>query len=154
MRDIFLERVGNNEEEQIQDSRTHPDILRNILCGAYTVTWYSRTPPQRCADHKGNCGTNLFRPDAGVERDQGNLQYQMLYSRKHNFLWNCEVCLQNNKSPCVYLAVAKRKHGWYNDENELMFGSISYKPDIYCNVGSSCDREGYLWIIRKRLSGW
>lgn len=38
MRDIFLERVGNNGEEQIQDSRTHPDILRNILCGAYTVT--------------------------------------------------------------------------------------------------------------------
>ena len=38
MRDIFLERVGNNEEEQIQDSRTHPDILRNILRGAYTVT--------------------------------------------------------------------------------------------------------------------
>jgi hypothetical protein len=27
MRDIFLERVGNNGEEQIQDSRTHPDIL-------------------------------------------------------------------------------------------------------------------------------
>ena len=38
MRDIFLERVGSNGEEQIQDSRTHPDILRDILCDAYTVT--------------------------------------------------------------------------------------------------------------------
>ncbi len=28
---------------------------------------------------------------------------------------------------------------------------ISRKPDIYCNVGGNCDREGYLWIIRKRL---
>jgi hypothetical protein len=37
MRDIFLKRVGNNGEEQIQDSRTHSDILRNILCGAYTA---------------------------------------------------------------------------------------------------------------------
>lgn len=27
MRDIFLERVGNNGEEQIQDSRIYPDIL-------------------------------------------------------------------------------------------------------------------------------
>lgn len=36
-------------------------------------------------------------------------------------------------------------------KNELMFGSISHKPDIYCSVGGSCDREGYLWIIRKRL---
>lgn len=36
-------------------------------------------------------------------------------------------------------------------KNELMFGSISHKPGIYCNVGGSCDREGYLWIIRKRL---
>ena len=27
MRDIFLERVDNNGEKQIQDSRTHPDIL-------------------------------------------------------------------------------------------------------------------------------
>ena len=36
MRDIFLERVGNNGEEQIQDSRTHPDILRNIL---YSGVW-------------------------------------------------------------------------------------------------------------------
>lgn len=36
-------------------------------------------------------------------------------------------------------------------KNELMFDSISHKPDIYCNVGGSCDREGYLWIIRKRL---
>ena len=25
------------------------------------------------------------------------------------------------------------------------------QPDIYCSVGGSCDREGYLWIIRKRL---
>ena len=38
MRDIFLERVGSNGKEQIQDNRIHPDILRNILCGAYTVT--------------------------------------------------------------------------------------------------------------------
>jgi hypothetical protein len=52
------------------------------------------------------------------------------------------------------LAVAKREHRWYNDENELMFGSVSHKPDIYCNVGGSCDREGYLWIIRKRLLKW
>ena len=28
-------------------------------------------------------------------------------------------------------------------KNELMFGSISHKPDIYCSVGGSCDREGY-----------
>lgn len=28
-------------------------------------------------------------------------------------------------------------------KNERMFGSISRKPDIYCNVGDSCDREGY-----------
>ena len=150
MRDIFLERVGSNGKEQIQDSRIHPDILRNILCGAYTVAWYSRTPPQRCADHKGSCGTNLFRSDAGVERDQGNLQCQMLYSQKHNFLCDCEVCLRNNKSPCVYLAVAKGKYRWYNNENELMFGSISHKPGIYCNVGGSCDREGYLWIIKRK----
>lgn len=38
-------------------------------------------------------------------------------------------------------------------KNERMFGYISHKPHIYCNVGDSCDREGYLWIIRKRLSG-
>lgn len=25
------------------------------------------------------------------------------------------------------------------------------RPDIYCSVGGSCDKEGYLWIIRKRL---
>lgn len=25
------------------------------------------------------------------------------------------------------------------------------RPGICCNVGGSCDREGYLWIIRKRL---
>ena len=36
-------------------------------------------------------------------------------------------------------------------KNELMFDSISHKPDIYCNVGGSCDREGYLWIIRRKL---
>ena len=36
-------------------------------------------------------------------------------------------------------------------KNELMFGYISHKTHIYCNVGDSCDREGYLWIIRKRL---
>ena len=39
-------------------------------------------------------------------------------------------------------------------KNELMFDSISRKPNIYCNVGGSCDREGYLWIIRKRLLRW
>ena len=38
-------------------------------------------------------------------------------------------------------------------KNELMFGYISHKTHIYCNVGDSCDKEGYLWIIRKRLSG-
>lgn len=38
-------------------------------------------------------------------------------------------------------------------KSELMFDSISHKPGIYCNVGDSCDKEGYLWIIRKRLSG-
>lgn len=27
-------------------------------------------------------------------------------------------------------------------KNELMFGSISHKPDIYCNVGGNCNREG------------
>lgn len=69
---------------------------------------------------------------------------------KHNFLCDCEVCLRNNKSPCVYLAVAKGKYRWYNNENELMFGSISHKPGIYCNVGGSCDREGYLWIIKRK----
>lgn len=37
MRDIFLERVGSNGEEQIQDSRTHSDVLRDILSGVYTV---------------------------------------------------------------------------------------------------------------------
>lgn len=26
------------------------------------------------------------------------------------------------------------------------------QPDIYCSVSGSCDREGYLWIIKKRLS--
>ena len=36
-------------------------------------------------------------------------------------------------------------------KNERMFGYISHKPDIYCNVGGSCDREGYLWIIRRKL---
>lgn len=36
-------------------------------------------------------------------------------------------------------------------KNELMFGYISHKTHIYCNVGDSCDKEGYLWIIRKRL---
>lgn len=35
-----------------------------------------------------------------------------------------------------------------------MFGYISHKPGIYCNVGGSCDREGYLWIIRRRLLRW
>lgn len=24
------------------------------------------------------------------------------------------------------------------------------QPDIYCSVGGSCDREGYLWIIKKK----
>lgn len=38
-------------------------------------------------------------------------------------------------------------------KNKLMFGYISHKTHIYCNVGDSCDKEGYLWIIRKRLSG-
>lgn len=38
-------------------------------------------------------------------------------------------------------------------KNERMFGYISHKPHIYCSVGGSCDKEGYLWIIRKRLSG-
>jgi hypothetical protein len=52
------------------------------------------------------------------------------------------------------LVVAKREYRWYNDENELMFGSVSRKPDIYYGVGGSCDREGYLWIIRKRLLKW
>lgn len=28
-------------------------------------------------------------------------------------------------------------------KNELMFGSISHEPDIYCSVGGSCNREGY-----------
>lgn len=27
-------------------------------------------------------------------------------------------------------------------KNKLMFGSISHKPDIYCSVSGSCDREG------------
>ena len=36
-------------------------------------------------------------------------------------------------------------------KNEQMFGSISHRSDIYCSVGGSCDREGCLWIIRKRL---
>lgn len=25
------------------------------------------------------------------------------------------------------------------------------QPDIYCSVGGSCDREDYLWIIRRKL---
>lgn len=37
-------------------------------------------------------------------------------------------------------------------KSERMF-DYSHKPDIYCNVGGNCNREGYLWIIRKRLSG-
>lgn len=28
-------------------------------------------------------------------------------------------------------------------KNERMFGYISHKPDIYCNVGGNCNREGY-----------
>lgn len=28
---------------------------------------------------------------------------------------------------------------------------VSHCPEIYCGAGGSCDREGYLWIIRKRL---
>jgi hypothetical protein len=38
-------------------------------------------------------------------------------------------------------------------KRELMFG-YSHKPDIYCNVSGNCNREGYLWIIRKRLLRW
>ena len=51
MRDIFLERVGSNGKEQIQDSRTHLDILRNILRSAYTVARHIGES-QRCADHE------------------------------------------------------------------------------------------------------
>lgn len=36
-------------------------------------------------------------------------------------------------------------------KNERMFGYIPHKTHIYCNVGDSCDKEGYLWIIRRRL---
>lgn len=39
-------------------------------------------------------------------------------------------------------------------KSELMFGPISHKPGIYCNVGGSCDREGYLWIIKRKLLRW
>lgn len=39
-------------------------------------------------------------------------------------------------------------------KSELMFGSISHKPGIYCNVGGSCDKEGYLWIIKRKLLRW
>ena len=39
-------------------------------------------------------------------------------------------------------------------KSELMLGSISHKPGIYCNVGGSCDREGYLWIIKRKLLRW
>lgn len=39
-------------------------------------------------------------------------------------------------------------------KNERMFGYISRKPGIYCNVGGSCDREGYLWIIKRKLLRW
>lgn len=37
-------------------------------------------------------------------------------------------------------------------KSKLMFGSISHSRTyiVYCSVGG-CDREGYLWIIRKRL---
>lgn len=28
-------------------------------------------------------------------------------------------------------------------KNERMFGYISHKPHIYCNVGGNCNREGY-----------
>lgn len=38
-------------------------------------------------------------------------------------------------------------------KRELMFG-YSHKPDIYCSVSGNCNREGYLWIIRKRLLRW
>nr|DAX07015.1 MAG TPA: hypothetical protein [Bacteriophage sp.] len=31
-----------------------------------------------------------------------------------------------------------------------MFGSISHRSDIYYGVGGSCDREGYLWTIKKK----
>jgi hypothetical protein len=37
--------------------------------------------------------------------------------------------------------------------NEIMFDYFR-KPDIYCNVGGNCNREGYIWIIRKRLLRW
>lgn len=35
-------------------------------------------------------------------------------------------------------------------KNELMFGSISHRSDIYYGVGGSCNREGYLWTIKKK----
>nr|DAV82584.1 MAG TPA: hypothetical protein [Caudoviricetes sp.] len=36
------------------------------------------------------------------------------------------------------MAVAKSRNRWYNSKRELMFGSISRKPNIYCSVGGSC----------------
>jgi hypothetical protein len=38
-------------------------------------------------------------------------------------------------------------------KNERMFGYISHKPHIYCNVGGNCNREGYLWICKKIIQG-
>ena len=49
------------------------------------------------------------------------------------------------------MAVAKREYRWYNDESELMFDSISHKPDIYCSVGGSYDREGYFMDYKKEI---
>lgn len=32
-----------------------------------------------------------------------------------------------------------------------MFGYISHKPGIYCNVGGSCDREGYFMDYKEKI---
>ena len=32
-----------------------------------------------------------------------------------------------------------------------MFGSISHKPGIYCNVGGSCDRGGIFMDYKKEI---
>ena len=47
------------------------------------------------------------------------------------------------------MAVAAREYRWYNDESELMFDSISHKPDIYFTVDNSF-KQGGLFIDYKK----
>ena len=48
------------------------------------------------------------------------------------------------------MAVAKGKYRWYNDKNELMLGSISHKPGIYC-YQETADRRYDCMDYRKEI---